>query len=267
MTTYESAEPTLPLWSWLYAVTVVVEASDGHNRRLTEEFRWSAANVAPTIADLIVTVPPEPACQGAGNRVGVSFTVSDPADEAHDPIAGSIEWGDGAGSSISGRSIAASHMYEPGDYSLHVSVADGDGGTDTARASASLRYAMTGILRPFDPDGTSTWRHGATIPVKVRILDCEGRHVAGLAPTVATGRRSGDTPIGPISDATSTSRAETGSTMRSDPDGDQYVYQLASGSLDAPATFFVYVREARSLGANSWGSPTPTESSQKFALK
>jgi hypothetical protein len=126
---------------------------------------------------------------------------------------------------------------------------------------------MTGILRPFDPDGTSTWRHGATIPVKVRILDCEGRHVAGLAPTVATGRRSGDTPIGTISDATSTSRADPGSTMRSDPDGDQYVYQLASGPLDAPATFFVYVREAHSLGANSWGSPTQTESSQKFALR
>jgi hypothetical protein len=109
------------------------------------------------------------------------------------------------GSTLADVPIAASHMFEPGGYSLHVSVADGDGGTDTARASASLRYAMTGILRPFDPDGTSTWRHGATIPVKVRILDWEGRHMAGVAPTVVTGRRSGDTPIGTISDATSTS--------------------------------------------------------------
>jgi hypothetical protein len=241
-------------WTWRFTPpddgsgTVVVQASDGHDVRLTHEFHWSAANVAPTLGAVAVSVPPGAACQGPVNRVGLSFTVSDPADDTYDPMTGSIDWGDGSAGAIAGRSISAYHSYAPGTYSIGVSVNDGDGGTAGARTSAAVRYAMSRILRPFRPDGTSVFRHGRTIRVKVRIRDCRHRSVAGLAPTVATQRRIGDTPFGPIADAPG--------TMRFNRHTHRYVYNLSTRGFDWPAAYFVYVREAHS-----------GESSQEFALK
>ena len=73
--------------------------------------------------------------------------------------------------------------------------------------------------------------------------------------------------LGSETEATSTSAADTGNTFRYDAAGGQYIYNLASGILDAPATYVAYVREAHSLGVDGAERPTPGESSQEFALK
>ena len=238
----------------------MVQASDGHDLRATQELHWRAANVAPVIDQPVVHVPAGAACQGKGNRVDISFTVADAADEAHDPVTGVIAWGDGSTDGASDRSVSASHLYAPGTYSPTISVSDGDGGRDSTQLTGrvSLLYAMTGILPPFRSDGTRVFKDGSTIPVKVRILDCAASPVPDLAPAVATQRRSGETPVGDPQDATS---------MRYDPEG-HYASNLASGSLtDGPTTYFVYVREPQALGSDSWGNPTPGESSQMLGLR
>ena len=76
----------------------------------------------------------------------------------------------------------------PGVYSLTVSVADDDGGTDRAGSpgNVAVLYAMSPILPPMNADGSSIWRFGATIPLKVEITDCAGTPVPDLSPTVAS---------------------------------------------------------------------------------
>jgi hypothetical protein len=263
-------------WSWTYtsgdddAGTVVVEASDGLNGTVVDSFDWRADTVAPAIRDLDVTTPAGPACQGATNAVALSFSVFDPAAEADDPITGSIDWGDGTGKAIAGRWISASHDYAAGVYSLTVTVADDDGGADQAgtAGNVAVQYAMSRILAPMNADGSSIWRFGATIPVKVRITDCAGMPVGDLEPTVASQLRSGDRPLGEVNEATSTSAADMGSTMRYDPFAGQYMFNFSTSRFeDGTATYFMYVREPHSLGSNAWGTPTPGLSSQKFGVK
>ena len=264
-------------WTWAFTPTddgsgaVVIQASDGHNRRDTQELYWNALNVAPSIDGLQIGGASGTAC-ASGNTVTVSFIVSDPADNTDDPITGSIDWGDGSPATpISGRIVSQSHSYSAGAFTLSVTVDDGDSGSDadgSAEGGISHLYAMSAILAPFNADGTSIWRYGATIPVKVRILDCEGTPTAGLAPTIDTQRRSGNTPVGPVNEGSTTGGTDTGNIMRYDADTGQYVYNLASGKLaDGTATYFVYANEPHATGLDAWGTLTPGTSSQKFGLK
>ena len=132
-------------------------------------------NVAPTIQGFAIAQASGSAC--ASNAVSVSFTVVDPADQSADPITGVLNWGDGNSTPIAGRSIATSHSYAPGVFSLSVSVNDGDSGTATAGAPAnvSLLYGTSGILQPIDAAGTSTFKISSTIPTKVRVTGLRGR--------------------------------------------------------------------------------------------
>lgn len=230
-------------------------------------------NVAPTISGFTITVPAGPACQGQTNNVSVSFTVSDPADEAHDPITGTITWGDSATTPITGRTISESHSYSAGTYSLTVIVDDGDGGTDDDGGSTGdtnstnsliVNYNMSGILQPINPGPpTSIFKYGSTIPVKVMITDCVGNPVPGLAPQVGTSMSSSLLPANPINETMSTSDADTTGVMRYS-DG-IYIYNFGTKHLaDGNATYYMYVR-----GKNSGGSmvTNPAQVSSMFGVR
>ena len=206
-------------WSWSLATvddssgTVVVQADDGEHAVAMDSFDWSATNVAPIINDFTITVPTGAACQGATNSVGVSFTVSDPADEAHDPITGTITWGDNATTPISGRTVSESHPYSAGIWSLTVSVNDGDGGSDSDTGAVSLLYDTSGILQPINLTGTrSSFKIGSTIPVKIKVTDCGGAPVSGLTLTVNLALV--DPTAVTVNELVSSSAADLGTTMR-----------------------------------------------------
>ena len=110
--------------------------------------------------------------------------MSDPATEAYDPIAGTIDWGDGNTTNITGRSISGSHSYAAGSYTITVSVNDGDLGTDSKTQAVSLLYNRTGFLQPINMDNSSNFKLGSTIPVKIKVTDCNGASVGTLVPQV-----------------------------------------------------------------------------------
>jgi hypothetical protein len=177
-------------------------------------------NVAPTINGFGIVKPSGAACQGATNTVTASFTVSDPANEANDPITGTINWGDGSGTqAISGRTISQTHSYTPGSYVVDVSVV--------------LLYTTTGLLQPINADKTSNFKLGSTLPVKIRITDCAGASVPGLTPHVGLVKvGSGG---GTVNEAVPESVPDDGSDMRYS-DG-QYIYNLSTkrSTLVSPA--------------------------------
>jgi hypothetical protein len=194
-------------------------------------------NVAPTINAFAIAKPAGAACSGVTNKVTVSFTVSDPADQAADPITGSINWGDGSPvQTISGRSISQDHNYAPGGpYTIAATVNDGDGGTASAGGSASafsLLYNTSGILQPINMTGTrSLFKLGSTIPVKIKVTDCSGNPVAGLAPQVSLAKQDG-TPDGTSVEDFYSTVPDQGTTMRFTGSPDyQYIYNLGTKNL------------------------------------
>jgi Bacterial Ig-like domain/Thrombospondin type 3 repeat len=210
-------------------------------------------NVAPTINGFGIVKPSGAACQGATNTVTVSFTVSDPANEANDPITGTINWGDGSGTeAISGRTTSQTHSYTPGSYVVDVSVDDGDGGTDTDGGSTPgavvLLYTTSGLLQPINTDKSSNFKLGSTLPVKIRITDCAGASVPGLTPHVGLAKIGNGG--GTVNEAVPESVPDDGSDMRYS-DG-QYIYNLSTkrSTLVSPAgplqlgTYKVWVEHA-----------------------
>jgi hypothetical protein len=189
-------------------------------------------NVAPTLGTLTFAGTTGAACI-LGNAVtvgGISWT--DPAGLVDAPFSVTINWGDSHSDiypSINALSLAAkTHTYSAGGpYTISVTVTDKDGGTSAAVSSSSFSflYNSSGILQPINMTGTrSSFKLGSTIPVKIRITDCESLAVTGLAITVHLQRT--DSVADPVNEVLSSSAADTGSLMRF-ADG-QYIYNLST---------------------------------------
>ena len=205
--------------------TITVSVNDG-TASGSDTATATVNNVAPTIGAFAATGTTATACL-AGNTAGVSFTVSDPATEAYDPITGTINWGDGNTTNISGRSISESHSYAAGSYTITVSVNDGDSGTDSETQAVSLLYSRTGFLQPINMDGTSNFKLGSTIPVKIKVTDCNGASVGTLVPEVSL-RRVGS-GSGTVNEPVIVeSVPDIENDMRYDASGQQYIYNLST---------------------------------------
>lgn len=205
------------------AVEAVLTVSDGVNPPVSQSVPVSIANAAPVVTATDVVGGTQVACI-EGNSVTVSFAATD--DGANDTHSGLIAWGDGTTS----PGFSASHTYSAGSYTVSVKATDDDGDSSstvvgTSTALVSLLFSSTGIQQPINADGTSNFKLGSTIPVKITVTDCHGTPVNTLAPNVAltkVGVASGD-----VNEVVSSSAADTGATMRSAGDG-KYIYNLST---------------------------------------
>jgi hypothetical protein len=262
-------------WSWSHTSadnatgTVLVQANDGEHAAVTDSFDWTALNAKPVVGALTIGGGGA-ACLG-GNDVTLDFSFSD-AGVNDNPWAVSINWGDGSSAttynaSSQGSQPQQSHTYtSAGSFSVTVTVTDKDGDSNLSSngtGSVSLLYNLSGILDPVNSNGTSIFKYGSTVPVKVRITDCLGIPVSGLAPQIGWSLNSSATPSDGVNETASTSGADTTGVMRYS-DG-IYIYNFATKNLpDSNATYYFYVR-----GKNMAGDfvTSPSQVSQKFGVR
>jgi hypothetical protein len=266
-------------WTWDLATnddvdpgTITVTADDGNGGTVSDSFGYSAANADP-VASIDAITKPDGSALGsvaclAGNAVSLDFSFTDAGSaDTHDA---SIDWGDNSTDTAIDPAVSpeenVGHTYNGlGPYTITVAVTDDDTGVgtdDNGLSPLSFRYNNSGILSPFNPDGSSTFKYGSTVPVKVKITDCAGTPVSGLSPKLGVRLFSPTTPVlGINEDAYSTSNADTGNTLRYDATSGQYIYNYNTKSNmtpDSTASYYMVVEEASS-------APNPV--SQKFALK
>jgi hypothetical protein len=125
-----------------------------------------------------------------------------------------------------------------------VRVTDDDGGSDTK--STSVDVGTAGWMPPLtDQPVSDKLRNGQVLPVKVRIADCNGVPVTGLAPVIqlVKGDQTAVNDDGAqVISISSVSSADSGTTMRS-ADG-FYLYNLrvsvASADLNKDYTIIVH---------------------------
>ena len=228
---------------------VSVKVTDGTDPSTVSSKTVTVNNVAPSITSLIATGGSGAACL-SGNSVSLGFAWSDPAG-TNDTYSYNVDWGDGSlhalASSVTSPVSGLSHSYTAGSYTISVTVSDEDGGASAAATTpVSFQYNVTGVLQPVNDtqahQDPSVFKYGSTIPVKVRITDCLGNAVANLAPQIAVKKIAGSIPPSGVDEAiTSTSGADSGTTMRYDGSG-QYIYNLATKSLsDNTATYEIRI--------------------------
>ena len=86
--------------------------------------------------------------------------------------------------------------------------------------------AFSGYLQPINPDGSSRFKVGSTIPVKFR-LSCNGTPVSTAVAKMYVAK--GDNQPDPgVDEAISTSAATTGNLFRYDPTAGQYIFNLST---------------------------------------
>jgi hypothetical protein len=222
-----------------YAVTLTVTDDDAGSG--SDSTTATVSNVPPTVtASFAATTV---SC-GTGNAtLEVSFT--DPG--IRDTHTATIDWGDGSPVQSLGlvlSSFSQSHTYgAAGPYNASVTVIDDDlgGGSDSVNAvTVNFTLVGGGILQPINPGPpTSIFKYKSTIPVKIKVANCDGSYPGMLAPQISVQKTSSNTPGGVDEPIYSTSAADTGTTMRFTGSPDfQYIYNLATRSLSDPSATY-----------------------------
>jgi uncharacterized protein len=217
--------------------TVKVKATDPGGLSATSTATVDVKNVAPTVT----LSGPTGNLSCGSNNASLTVSFSDPGvADTHTAV---IIWGDGNTETISPATspFSRSHTYAlVGTYTANVTVTDDDGDSGSASKSMTVNYNTTGILQPVNSDGTSVFKFGSTIPVKIRFTNCNGTIPSNLAPTIKLTMVSGSTPGLEINEPISTSAADTSGVMRFSTD--QYIYNLATKPLpDSTATYRITI--------------------------
>ena len=86
-----------------------------------------------------------------------------------------------------------------------------------------------GVQQPVNPDGSSIFKLGSTVPVKFRLTDAGANPVAGAIAKIDVAKIDNDVD-GTFVEAVSTAAATTGNLFREAGDG-QYTFNLSTKAL------------------------------------
>jgi hypothetical protein len=93
-------------------------------------------------------------------------------------------------------------------------------------------YLFGGFGQPINSDGSSIFKAGSTIPVKLTLTECSGQSISTATVTIAVYKIT-DTVLGTVEELLpdSSGNANTGNLFRYDPLSGQYIYNLSTKGL------------------------------------
>ena len=117
-----------------------------------------------------------------------------------------------------------------GPQTITRTATDNVGHTTTKSCTTTVAYAYSGILQPVNPDGSSIFKLGSTVPVKFTLKDTSGAPIATAVANLTLAKVTNEID-GTFVEATSTAAATTGTLFRYDPTGQQYIFNLGTSGL------------------------------------
>lgn len=220
---------TLPTNDDVAAATVLVTATDTHGATVTDDFDYAASNVAPSAA-----LAKDALSDPNGCTLSVSPSWSDPG--TADTHTGVLSWGDGTAEGFSVPGPLSHSFASAGAYTVSSTVTDDDGGAGTAGLAETHRVynKPSSILQPVNDtrlgQAESQFKLGSTIPIKITVASCGEVPVSTLAPTVSVSKAATSLTITSV-ETVSTATPTTGTAMRYDASGAQYIYNLSTKNL------------------------------------
>ena len=121
-----------------------------------------------------------------------------------------------------------------GSKTFTVVTVDNEGNTHSEVVTYKVVYAYGEVSQPINPDGSSVFKAGSTVPVKFSLTDHAGAPVGTATPTISyTGFDPeavvGDQVVEPVISAPATG----GTQLRWDASAGQYVFNLSTKTLKA----------------------------------
>jgi len=246
-------------WSWARtegddraATTVTVSANDGEETA-TASFTFTVNNANPTLNTPIFNYNPYSGEATAGIQfadAGWLDTHTAPFSWSGTSANGALSNGEMVAPDATGK-FSSSHSFGAGciDGAVSVRVSDDDGGyaDHEFAAAGSLDRYTAAIQAPIKDGVRNIARLGNVIPVKIRVLDCEGTPVTdrNLTITLLRGNTTEENETNSEVIATSVSSADSGNTMRL-ADG-MYMYNLATKGLVASQQYTILIKDGSNL--------------------
>jgi predicted acyl esterase len=107
---------------------------------------------------------------------------------------------------------------------------DNVGHSTTESCTTQVQYMYSGVLQPINPDGSSIFKLGSTVPVKFALTDADAAKIGTAVASLSVAKVSSDVE-GTFVEASSTSNATTGSLFRYDASSQQYIFNLSTKGL------------------------------------
>jgi len=123
--------------------------------------------------------------------------------------------------------------FPPGKTTVTCTSVDSRGNAANPTFTVWVQYQAptngTFFLQPINPDNSSIFKKGSTVPVKFKLQGAS----AGISNLVARllVAKAGNDNTGSVLEAVSTSAADAGNVFRSDGSGGQYIFNLSTKSL------------------------------------
>lgn len=219
---HQSASPPAvgdPAWNVYSGATLYLN----HGDRVSYYSADSVGNteaVSTSAAARIDTTPPalNLSCPAAvllnASGVNATFTASD---------------GQSGLASAASGSVAVDTSFV-GIRTVTRTATDNVGNQTTKSCSTAVQYMYSGLLQPINPDGSSIFKAGSTVPVKFSLTNAQAGLVGTAAATLTIAKISNNIE-GTFVEAVSTANATTGNLFRSD--GGQYIFNLSTKGLAA----------------------------------
>jgi lysophospholipase L1-like esterase len=100
----------------------------------------------------------------------------------------------------------------------------------TKSCTTQVQYMFSGAMQPINPDGSSIFKLGSTVPVKFALTDSSASAIGSAVASLSVAKVSNSVE-GTFVEAVSTSNATTGSLFRYDATSQQYIFNLSTKSL------------------------------------
>jgi hypothetical protein len=154
------------------------------------------------------------------NGTQVSGSVVTYTATANDSVAGSVPVT---------CSPASGTLFAYGATIVRCSASDGHGNTGSGSFTVNVTYSWSGFLQPINPDGTSIFRLGSTVPVKFQLTG-GAANITNLVATLTVAKTSNNV-TGSYNEATSNAASDSGSTFRYDATSNQYIFNMSTSNL------------------------------------
>jgi hypothetical protein len=128
-----------------------------------------------------------------------------------------------------GCTPASGSSFAPGITTVTCTAADSHGNKAAGSFQVQVQYAWSGILQPINPDGSSIFKLGSTVPVIFQLTGASAVITNAVA-TLSVAKVT-STVEGTDMEAVSTSAATTGNAFRYDATSGQYIFNLATKPL------------------------------------
>jgi len=210
-----SASPASASTFSIGTTTVTVTATDATGNTSSKTFKITVRDTtapAITVPDDIVAE----ATSAAGAVVNFSVSATDAVDPSPSVSA----------------SPASGSTFSIGTTTVTVTATDASGNTSSKTFKVTVVYRWGGILPPVNPDGSSIFKLGSTVPVKFRLTYAGGGVVSTVVAKLSLSKLT-NAIWGDEVEAISTAAATTDNLFRYDASGNLYIFNLATKGLTA----------------------------------